>query len=163
TVAPWMDAIDMTIHDLVNGVDCVLFDVDGPICSVFARVPAPQVAALLSSSLRDDGIPDHIATSTDPLAVLVYAAGRGRAEDSESMLAEVENRAIETAEPTPGADAALSAARRSGRIIGFVSNNSAVAVARYLAARGLIQPGDLVSARTAAAVGLMKPDPFYVR
>lgn len=43
------------LQDVLRPVKHVLLDFDGPVCSVFAGLPAPEVAARLSASLAAPG------------------------------------------------------------------------------------------------------------
>lgn len=54
----------------------LLFDFDRPICSIFAGLPAPAVAAHLRGLVIDRGIemPAGAAASRDPFDVLRFAA-----------------------------------------------------------------------------------------
>jgi phosphoglycolate phosphatase-like HAD superfamily hydrolase len=94
--------------------DALLLDFDGPICSVFAGIPASIIAEQLRDVLADGGygdLPVDVSTTHDPFDVLFYAAKLGQEEVRHVELAfrahEVE--AIETAEPTPHALNSLSA------------------------------------------------------
>lgn len=153
----------MDLDVLIARVECVLFDVDGPVCAVFAGHPARDVAAVLRAHLPNP-IPAEVETTNDPLQVLAHALTLGGqvAEDAEAAMSTAEDQAMQSATATPGAAEAIDAARRSGRRVGFVSNNSAQAVAGYLADHGLIRRGDIVSARAPGNAGRMKPDPYLV-
>ncbi|OKJ44696.1 hypothetical protein AMK25_16985 [Micromonospora sp. TSRI0369] len=64
---------------LLSEVGAVLLDFDGPVCSIFAGYPAPQVAAELVDVLLQRGVdvsPD-LASEPEPLEVLRRAGGRG--------------------------------------------------------------------------------------
>lgn len=145
---------------------CLIFDVDGPICSVFDRFRDHEVAEQLRRSLNLP-FPEHIATANDPFAVYRYAASFGDryARSAERELARLEVEAMGSARPTPGADDTLRANHaRSGQNI-MVSNNCVAAVDRYHALRGT---QDLVDGNYSRGVAqdrryytsLLKPDPF---
>ncbi|MGA3523780.1 hypothetical protein [Melissospora conviva] len=87
---------------LLGEVGAVSLDFDGPVCSVFAGYPAPQVAAELVDMLRRRGVdvPPDLAGEPDPLEVLrgTGAAGNhGVTRAVEDALCEAERRAVETA------------------------------------------------------------------
>ena len=44
------------LAELLAGTGPLLLDFDGPVCSVFAGYPAPQIAAQLGRLLQDNGI-----------------------------------------------------------------------------------------------------------
>ncbi|MEV1156924.1 HAD family phosphatase [Micromonospora chokoriensis] len=149
---------------LLAGVGAVLLDFDGPVCSIFAGYPAPQVAAELVDVLRRHGVdvPQELASEPDPLEVLrcTGAAGdHGITRAVEDALCAAERRAVETAEPTPYGREVIVASRQAGMQVAAVSNNSADAVAAYLAAHridGYVSP---VVGRPYADPDRMKPNP----
>lgn len=67
--------------------------------------------------------------------------------------------AADSAVPTPGAADFLTACRRTGRRVAMVSNNSAAAVARYLAVHHLAELVAHVEGRDPYDPNLMKPHP----
>ncbi|MFI6257610.1 HAD family hydrolase [Micromonospora zamorensis] len=149
---------------LLAGVGAVLLDFDGPVCSVFAGYPAPQVAAELVDVLRRRrvDVPPDLASEPDPLEVLrrTGAAGDHRITRAvEDALCAAERRAVETAEPTPYAREVIVAARQAGVSVAVVSNNSAGAVTAYLAAHRLAGYVSPVVGRAYADPARMKPSP----
>lgn len=156
-----------TLKAILSKAEAVLLDFDGPICSVFAGLPANIVAAQLRDVLKEGAIhdiPPHVENSADPFDVLAFAASIG---DNEARLIEASLRALEaeavaTAEPTPGAHKLIEACHRSGRKLAIVSNNGSLAVESYLHRFELTQCIDNVSARIEADPSLLKPDPFLL-
>ncbi|MET8356050.1 HAD family phosphatase [Micromonospora sp. NPDC005171] len=149
---------------LLREVGAVLFDFDGPVCSIFAGYPAPQAAAELVDVLRRRGIdvPPDLASEADPLEVLrrTGAAGDyGVTRAVEDALCAAERRAVETAEPTPYGREAIVAARQAGMQVAAVSNNSAGALTAYLAAHRLTGHVSPVVGRAYAEPTRMKPNP----
>ncbi|WP_431885169.1 HAD family hydrolase [Micromonospora wenchangensis] len=149
---------------LFSGVGAVLLDFDGPVCSIFAGYPAPQVAAELVNVLRRRGVEVlcDLASEPDPLEVLrrTGAAGdHGVTRAIEDVLCEAESRAVETAAPTPYGREVIVAARQAGMPVAVVSNNSAGAVTAYLAAHRLAEHVSSVVGRAYAEPGRMKPAP----
>ncbi|MFY1657679.1 HAD family hydrolase [Micromonospora sp. WMMD1274] len=152
------------LGDLLGEVGAVLLDFDGPVCSIFAGYPAPQVAAELVDVLRRRGVdvPPDLAGEPDPLEVLrrTGAAGsHGVTRAVEDALCEAERRAVETAAPTPYGREVIVAARQAGMPVAAVSNNSAGAVTAYLAAHRLAEHVSPVIGRAYAEPGRMKPNP----
>lgn len=149
---------------LLGEVGAVLLDFDGPVCSIFAGYPAPQVAAELVDVLRRRGVamsPD-LVSEPDPLEVLrrTGAAGEQSATRAvEDALCAAERRAVETAEPTPYGREVIVAARQVGLPVAVVSNNSAGAVMDYLAAQRLAGYVSPVIGRAYADPARMKPNP----
>src|SRR6266487_1188210 len=82
----------------------LLLDFDGPICSVFAGLPASTVAARLRGLLAESGVvPSHMDDWDDPFEALRLASGLDPAlvKRVESELRASELAAIRDAKPTP--------------------------------------------------------------
>ncbi|AXI71267.1 HAD family hydrolase [Streptomyces cavourensis] len=143
----------------------IFFDFDGPVCDVFAGLPAPQVAKQLSALLAShDSVAAAKAYETDdPIEVLhiAYEASPELGREVELALTAAEVEAVAVAgPPTAGAVEALQAANSAGRAVAVVSNNSAECVERFVEAHGL---GDYISKVIGRPTGqphLMKPNPF---
>lgn len=145
----------------------LLLDFDGPICSVFAGIPAPVVAGQLREILAEGGyphLPVDVRAATDPFEVLFYAAklGQDEARYVEAAFRAHEVEAVHSARPTPSSSDLIRAWKATGRPLAVVSNNSAAAVETYLNLHDLRAMVDLISARTSADVALLKPSPFLV-
>jgi HAD superfamily hydrolase (TIGR01662 family) len=146
------------------GVGPLLLDFDGPVCSIFAGFPAPLVAAKLVAQLRAANIdvPAVVATAPDPLAVLRWtgqACSPDRTQAIDKVLCGLELHAVASAAPTPGGHEVVLAARKAGRQVAIVSNNSAGAVRAYLAAYGLENHVVVVVGRSYGRPDEMKPKP----
>ncbi|MEO3744930.1 HAD family hydrolase [Plantactinospora sp. B5E13] len=142
----------------------VLLDFDGPVCSIFAGYPAPQIAAELVDVLRRQGVemPAHLASERDPLEVLRWIGSTGDQEATKSVeeaLCAAERQAASTATPTPYAREVIVSARQAGSPVAVVSNNSAGAVGAYLAAHRLAGHVSPIIGRAYAEPGRMKPNP----
>jgi beta-phosphoglucomutase-like phosphatase (HAD superfamily) len=139
----------------------LLFDFDGPICGIFAGLPAPAVAAQLREAVTGRGveIPADVQTADDPFDVLKYAAtvDRDLAEQVEAELRGLETRGAESASATPYARQAIEAAHEAGYGIAAVSNNSRQAVAHYLTTSGLAPFFSVIVGRSDAGPSLLKP------
>lgn len=149
---------------LLGEVGAVLLDFDGPVCSVFAGYPAPQVAAELVDVLRRSGVnvPANLADEPDPLEVLRRTSAFGDQQLTraiEDALCVAESRAVESAEPTPYGREVIVAARQAGLPVAVVSNNSAAAVTAYLSAHRLAEYVSPVVGRAYADPARMKPNP----
>jgi HAD superfamily hydrolase (TIGR01662 family) len=152
---------------LIAAADAVLLDFDGPVCSVFAGYPAPQVADELRDVVRAAGgvVPSVLAKTSDPHAVLRAAVETWPhlVPMLDDALTDVEVRAIATAAPTAGANEVLRACRAAGQPVVVVSNNAVAAVRAYLELHGLeLQVADVVG-RASHRPDLMKPHPHPVR
>ncbi|MER5335923.1 HAD family phosphatase [Micromonospora sp. NPDC002717] len=146
----------------------LLLDFDGPVCSVFAGYPAPQVATELLDVLRQHGadVPPDLASEPDPLEVLRRTGAAGNHDMTravENALCAAERRAIETAESTPYGREVIVAARQAGLPVVVVSNNSAGAVNAYLAVHRLSTHVSSVVGRAYAEPERMKPNPQPIR
>lgn len=149
---------------LLSEVGAVLLDFDGPVCSIFAGYPAPQVAAELVDVLRLHGVdvPPDLASEPDPLEVLRrtgVVGHHGITRAVEDALCAAERRAVETAEATPYGREVIVAARQAGMPVAAVSNNSAGAVIAYLEAHRLAGYVSPVVGRAYADPDRMKPNP----
>jgi len=147
--------------------EALLLDFDGPVCDLFACLPASVVADQLCVVLADSGhteLPPDVEKSSDPFDVLKYAATLGQAEADHVNAAftahEVE--AIATAVPTPGAHALICDWSTAGRQLAIVSNNSRTAVDAYLELHDLQRHVSYVSGRGSADPTLLKPNSYLI-
>ncbi|MFJ2866363.1 HAD family hydrolase [Kitasatospora sp. NPDC087314] len=158
-----MTATPQQLADVLRPVKHVLLDFDGPVCSVFAGLPAPEVARRLREGLLATGerAPAGSEEENDPLALLrlISNARPDLTESTDAALAALEAEAVRVARPTPGSESVLRAAARSGRLVSVVSNNAGAAIETYLAEYGL---SDYVAGLFGRAPGdpsSMKPNP----
>ncbi|MFJ3304431.1 HAD family hydrolase [Streptomyces sp. NPDC086549] len=156
------------LQGLITSAKVVLWDFDGPICSLFARHSAQQVAGDLRQWLDRQGlrdlVPDAAQESPDPHELL-RAVDRRR--PGSYMVGELEERltgeellAAATAMPTAYADPLIRTWTAVGSRLAVTSNNSGRAVRAYLESRGLL--GCFVPhiyGRT-QDIGRLKPDPY---
>ena len=125
---------------IVSRTRHLLLDFDGPICSVFAGLPAHIIADRLRKLLGDHTqLPAGIARTPDPIEVFTYAAtiSTDLAARVEAEMTGQELAAVATAAPTPYVHDVVTACQNSGRSVSIVSNNSARAVHAYLTRHGL--------------------------
>ncbi|MBE3016314.1 HAD family hydrolase [Microbispora sp. NEAU-D428] len=145
----------------------MLLDFDGPICDIFAGLPAPEVAARLRRMLKSAGvtIPEHVQRQDDPLEVFRFSASLSEElnKATSDLLTALEVKAASTARPTPGALDLLRDLHKKGKPVAIVSNNSAPAVAAYLETAGILWAVKHISARASKDPRLMKPNPYLVR
>jgi phosphoglycolate phosphatase len=153
----------MSLDDIITPARYLFLDFDGPVCQIFAGLPAPVVADRLRK-LFTGPLPPHVESTSDPLQVFTYAAtvSAELAARVEAEMTAQEQAAVPTAKPTPYVHEVLTSARESGRTIAVVSNNSESAVRAYLTAHGLDDRIDLVSARTSPNPGRLKPSPYLI-
>jgi phosphoglycolate phosphatase len=151
---------------MLASADAVLFDFDGPICSVFDGYPAQQITRELrelARTIRHD-LDDTLEKATSPHDLLLAAADDAHlAGMLETALQDAELRAVDTALPTPGAAESLAACQRSGKLVAIVSNNYAAAVVRYLSRTGLTEWVAHVEGRDPSDPTLMKPSPHLIQ
>jgi phosphoglycolate phosphatase len=143
----------------------LLLDFDGPICSIYAGLPAGTVADRLRKLFGDHAqLPDEIAGTADPLEVFAYAASVSEdlAARVETEMTNQELTAVATAAPTPYVHEVVTACQSSDRSVAVVSNNSAAAVHSFLARHGLDDRISLVVARTNHDHALLKPSPHLI-
>lgn len=129
------------LDSLLRQARHLLIDFDGPICDLWAGHPAALAADQLRKLLTDQAIqlPDMIATTTDPLAVLSCAASISPdlTATAEADLTGLELGAVPTAQPAGYANDVITSARASGRTITVISSSSERAVNAYLARNSL--------------------------
>jgi phosphoglycolate phosphatase-like HAD superfamily hydrolase len=132
------------MRGLIGNAHCVLLDFDGPICSLFAGRPAESVARrlreLATVLATELGLPrllsEELRSSPDPHQVMLGIArqrpGRGVVQRLEAVLTREEIAAAASARPTPYTAALIAALTARGRQVAVVTNNSPLAVERYL-------------------------------
>ena len=150
---------------IVSRTRHLLLDFDGPICSIFAGLPAATIADRLRKLLGDHAqLPADIARTADPFEVFAYAAtlSEDLAARVEAEMTDLELAAVPTAAPTPYVHEVVTACQNSGRSVAVVSNNSARTVHAYLTRHGLDDRISLVIARTNHDPGLLKPSPHLI-
>ncbi|MFC5668187.1 HAD family hydrolase [Kitasatospora misakiensis] len=151
------------LADVLRPVKHVLLDFDGPVCSVFAGLPAPEVARRLREGLLAAGerAPVGAEEESDPLVLLrlISDARPDLTESTDAALAALETEAVRVARATPGGESVLQACARSGRLVSVVSNNAGVAIAAYLAEHGLSRYVAGVFGRAPGDPSSMKPNP----
>ena len=145
----------------------ILLDFDGPVTRLLPAGTNAELADAAREPLTDAGyeLPAELVDTTDHIAVLRFSAGvdTKTRQDVEEICRELEVKAAQHSEPTPGADAFLQACRRLGRPVVIVSNNDAVAIDAYLTLhdlRGLV--ADVVG-RPRGHPELMKSHPEILR
>ena len=145
----------------------LLIDFDGPICSIFAGLPAPTVADHLRKVVAGLSVPlpEEVERTQDPMEVFAWSAtvSPELAERVEAELTAQEVAAVATAEPTPYIHDVLAACRETGRITAVVSNNSERAVQTYLTRHGLADRTGPIFARTSHDPALLKPNPYLIK
>jgi HAD superfamily hydrolase (TIGR01549 family) len=147
-----------TLATALAHADAVLFDFDGPLCDVFAGVPADRVARTLERAAGEPLISD------DPLVVLrtVYDRSRTKARTVEDLLIHAEVEAVSASTANREGLDALIACIETGRKVGIVSNNSEPAIREFLARYEVVSV-DVLVGRPYGRPDLMKPDPWPLR
>ncbi|MFE6868526.1 HAD family hydrolase [Kitasatospora sp. NPDC057692] len=148
---------------VLQPVTHVLLDFDGPVCSVFAGLSAPEVARRLREGLLATGeqAPNGAEDESDPLALLrlISNARPDLTKDVDTTLAALETEALRLGRPTPGGESVLHACARSGRLVSVVSNNAGAAIETYLSEHGLDGYVAGVFGRAPGDPSSMKPNP----
>jgi HAD superfamily hydrolase (TIGR01509 family) len=161
-----MTADPHTLGRVIEQTRWLLLDFDGPICSIFAGLPAASVAEQLRKLIADEGAQPSMSgiDGNDPIQVLRSTASLQPALSAqvESALRAAEIAATRTARPTPHAREAILACHATGRALAVVSNNSQAAVEAYLRIHQLDRHVDLVVGRTQPDPTLLKPSPHLV-
>lgn len=160
-------------HDQIHTSAGILLDFDGPVCTLFAGLPAEDVAADLSQIITRhsqefdrNGAQLDLGDNwrCDPLAVL-RICNRFAPEliaQVEDVLQTAELAAVETARPAAGAEEFLTERAQYGQPVVIVSNNSEPAICAYLKQHHLTGLVTGVYGRPAGQPSLMKPHPYLL-
>ncbi|MFE7836336.1 HAD family hydrolase [Streptomyces sp. NPDC057474] len=157
------------LRELITPVRFVLWDLDGPICRLFAGHPSHQVAADLMEQIERRGLVGMLTEqerhSPDPHGVLCALGVRHPRSDLiadlEEWLTQQELTAAPKAFPTEYADPLIRTWSRRARFA-ITTNNSALAAASYIGIRGLTDCFLYIYGRT-QNLDLMKPHPHTLR
>ncbi|POX44962.1 HAD family hydrolase [Streptomyces sp. Ru72] len=148
----------------ISTAQSIFFDFDGPVCEVFAGIPASEVARSLVDVMREfDPKLSKEMEGMDFMDALRISpqAGLNALRAVEDRLIEAELAAVKVAgEPTPGVVASLEAARASGRAVAIVSNNSSQCVREFLTNHDLTSLVQEIVGRPAYEPHRMKPSPY---
>lgn len=159
----------MTPAELVANADAVILDFDGPMCDVFALLPAHRVARELAIFTEEvwmqhgSSIKDVLPDTDDPFEVLAAAMvdSTVKAGHVSLRLRELEVEAVEGAPPTDGLVDFLSRLTKSGQAIAIASNNSTGAIKHWLGLQHLEALFSHVAARQVRSDRL-KPNPYVL-
>jgi phosphoglycolate phosphatase len=148
----------LTVNDVLASVDAVLFDFDGPLCDVFAGIPAWRIANQLQEMIGT-----HHDTE-DPLEVLRLAADYPpeKLHALEDALVAFELTAVKTSIAQDQGVEAIRKSASKGKPTGVVSNNSAKAVASFLDSFNLTKHVHPIIGREYGRPNLMKPNPWPI-
>jgi phosphoglycolate phosphatase-like HAD superfamily hydrolase len=147
------------LRSILRNAELTLLDFDGPLCDVFAGLPAEEVARQLET------IAGVSFATDDPLDILERAANLPSDLTStiEDELIAAEVRAVACSSPTVEGVAFLRLCVSHGKRVGIVSNNSANAVYAFLEELGLSGAVAPVVGRAFRHPELMKPNPWPIR
>ncbi|MQY16315.1 Phosphoglycolate phosphatase [Streptomyces sp. RB5] len=156
---------------LLASARCVLFDFDGPVCSLFAGRRPQDITARLRDWAASEGYAEVVRPTTaafaDAYTVFRELASRGVdpvvVAAVERRLAREEFAATATARPTPYADALIRTLHDHGRRIAVATNNAEEPVMRYLRGRGLAEAFDGQVHGRRHDGRLLKPHPDCLR
>lgn len=165
-----MTASTEQLRKLLASVRFVLWDLDGPICRLFAghkaHVVARELVALIDQLGLGKLLTQQERSDRDPQAILLAVSrrrpGGDLIADLERWLTEQELRAVPKALPTAYADPLIRTWLSFGVRFAVTTNNSARAATAYLEGRGLADCFPFVYGRT-KDLSLMKPDPHCLR
>ncbi|MFB7373187.1 HAD family hydrolase [Streptomyces sp. NPDC056222] len=152
----------LSVSEILARAESVLVDFDGPICSIFSGLPAPEVARRLRDAYDEaHSGASRLAQSDDPLEVVRVAALEGlpNVGELEALLTDLEVTAVDQSAPTPNAQVAIEALHADGHLLAVVSNNSTAALKRYFANHGLDRYASPLVGREAIRLSKMKPAP----
>jgi phosphoglycolate phosphatase-like HAD superfamily hydrolase len=154
----------VTARELVDQASAILLDFDGPVCSVFAGIPAAEVASALHRQLKPAAPWIETISTDDPLEIMRAVGGWPEiVAQAEHLLTVAEAAAVTEATPTDGVIDVLEEMERRATRVAIVSNNSEAAIRKYLDLRGLTNLVHAVIGRDMHDPRLMKPDPTPLR
>jgi HAD superfamily hydrolase (TIGR01509 family) len=153
--------------DLIGRARVLLFDFDGPICSVFAGYPSVRAVSATLRALEASGLdicPEWLSLE-DPHRLLAEVATRipeavGIAEDS---LTRSEVHAIDSAQITDGVKDLIDQITGRGQQWAVVSNNSQESIAQFCIREDFARTPSVTVGRPKGEPHLMKPDPFTLQ
>ncbi|MEU4652398.1 HAD family hydrolase [Streptomyces sp. NPDC023723] len=165
-----MTASTDSLQELITPVQYVLWDLDGPICRLFAGRPAGGIARDLVHKIDALGLGGSLSPAErarrDPHAVLLRVGeqhpGSDLVVELEEWLTRQELTAVPGARPTPYADPLIRTWTALRVVSAVTTNNSARVAAAYLETRGLAGCFASLYGRT-GDLGLMKPHPYSLR
>ncbi|WP_165914667.1 HAD family hydrolase [Streptomyces sp. AcE210] len=170
------DGRQKSLYSLLTAADAVLFDFDGPICSLFARNPTAPAAKEIQDLVRAEWgeLPPSVEQSQDSHGILralrqdmfeePSPAGRRLAtlQQAEDVVTQYEWRAIQDADLEPHVEELLGHLSHLGKLMAIVSNNAEEPIRKYLDARGLLRHFETVVGRDHDELRNMKPNPYSV-
>lgn len=141
----------------------LILDFDGPVCSLYHRQPPGQAADQLRAVLAEHRvpIPEPIATTVDPFAVLVHAAtiSPDLGRQAEAQLTRCELSAVPTAQAAGYIHDVASSAREGNRTVTVISTYSADTVRAYIDRASLNELIGVVIGRIGSALdAIAEPD-----
>lgn len=154
------------LASLVASARYVLWDLDGPMCRLFAGYPAPKIAGQLVDVIDQLGLGGLLTkqerSATDPHTPLRGVHERHRGSDLilalEDWLTQRELEAVPTARPTPYTDPLIRTWSSLSVRFAITTNNAAVAASAYVKSRKLTDCFPYIYGRT-QNLDLMKPKP----
>ncbi|MFC8434229.1 HAD family hydrolase [Streptomyces sp. NPDC057253] len=162
-----MAAEKAQLSSLVASARYVLWDLDGPICRLFAGYPAHEIAGELVNKIDLLGmgalLTEQERSSNDPQEALRGVHERHRGSDLvlelEEWLTRRELAAVPKARPTPYADPVIRTWSSLGVRFAITTNNAAAAAEAYIGTRRLKDCFPYVYGRT-SNLDQMKPNPY---
>jgi HAD superfamily hydrolase (TIGR01509 family) len=149
--------VNDALAEVIADTNALLFDFDGPLCDVFAGMPAPDVARRL------ERLAGRSFATDDPLEVMrncYHTCPRSLAENVESELVRAEVAAVEIALAESRGVDSLRAAHAAGLLIAVVTNNAEEAAARFLELHDLDDLVATIVGRVFRRPDRMKPNPW---
>lgn len=153
------------LAELLEDVEHVMIEFDGPVCSVFGGDSAPEAAERLRRlAASQTELPKALRLTDDPLDFLQLAS-----DDSSALARQIgdavrdaEVSAVHKATATPGLISVLTAARRTRRVLSIVGDNSLEAVETYLTDRRMGKHFEAVEGRIGADASQRMPSSYLL-
>lgn len=154
------------MHRILSTSEAVVLDFDGPVCSVYGAVDTAEVTKVMAAEVRRHGLElsDPVPDSRDPIEWLRWAGGypQGLQLALDAVVTDAECRGVDQAAPTAGVVALVQQLAQAAIPLAIVSNNSRLAIVRFLE----VHFGQLefvpVHGRVPGHPQLLKPNPSGV-
>jgi HAD superfamily hydrolase (TIGR01509 family) len=153
-----------TVAELFASADAVLLDFDGPICSVFAKLPASRGSQAMLEALRQTGCQlDGEYDLSNPHALLQELGRQLPGEFvqlADEALARVEIEAAQSAVPTKGIEKLIGSLQN--RPWAVASNNTTNCIQAFFLANNRLPAPTAIAGRPPGRPDLMKPAPYLL-
>jgi phosphoglycolate phosphatase-like HAD superfamily hydrolase len=148
--------------DLLTRAEALFLDFDGPLAALMPPPANEQAAAAARRVLAGVELPAEIESTSDHLAVLRWTRANCDNEQLlrvEAACTDAEVQAAQACQPSIHADPLVTFAESRGIPLAIVSNNSDIAVRRFLLRQEWLDQVQAFACRTPDTIDWLKPSP----